>query len=92
MTSSDVTPHMARTTSARSRGTEPHQDIITSDRMSYTEELLDSNPYMDSVRAQQLENWAEQRELSTYNKHMYYDEDQETYEMNAPNEVSLCCV
>ena len=82
---------MARTTSARLQGTEPHQDIITSDRMSYTEELLDSNHHMDSVRAQQLENWAEQRELSTYNKYMYYDKDQETCEMNinAHNEVSL---
>jgi len=87
----DVTPHMARTTSARLQGTEPHQDIITSDRMSYTEELLYSNPSMDSVRAQQLENWAEQRELSNYNKHMYYDNNQEAYEMNvnAHDEVSL---
>lgn len=49
--------------------------------MSYAEELMHSNPSMDAVRAQQLENWAEQREISNYNKHMYYDKLNE-YDVN----------
>lgn len=78
----DVTPHMTRTTGAiRSRGLEPHEEIVMSQSMTYSEELLHSNPSMDSVRAQQLENWAEQREISNHNKHLYYENPNE-YEIN----------
>ena len=64
---------MARTTGARSRGYDPHEEIIMTQSMSYAEELMCSNPGMDTVRAHQLENWAEQNEISNYNKHMYGD-------------------
>ena len=49
-----------------------------------------SNPSMDSVRAQQLENWAEQREISSTNRHMYYEKHEESYEttISAYEEVS----
>jgi ABC-type oligopeptide transport system ATPase subunit len=73
---------MARTTGAiRSRGLEPHEEIIMSQSMTYSEELLHSNPGMDSVRAQQLENWAEQREISNHNKNLYYENPNE-YDFN----------
>lgn len=86
--SSDVTPHLARS-SARSRAYEPHEEVILSQSLSYAEELMHSNPNMDAVRAQQLENWAEQRELSNYNKHMYYDRTEEyDVNVNAYDEVS----
>jgi hypothetical protein len=52
-----------------------------SQSMTYSEELLRSNPSMDSVRAQHLENWAEQREISNHNKHLYYENPNE-YDVN----------
>jgi len=78
----DVTPHVARTIGARTRGYEPHEEVIVSPSMSYSEELMNVNPNMDFVRAQQLENWAEQREISSTNKHMYYERTQESYDVN----------
>ena len=53
-----------------------------SQSMSYAEELMHSDPNMDFVRAQQLENWAEQREISSTNKYMYYERTQESYDVN----------
>lgn len=76
----DVNPHMTRTMSARTRGYDPHEEMIVSQAMGYAEELMHSNPGIDSVRAQQLENWAEQQEISSTNRHMYYDRHQESYE------------
>eukprot|EP00804_Cyclotella_cryptica_P025066 CCRYP_016547-RA/>CCRYP_016547-RA protein AED:0.12 eAED:0.12 QI:406/0.66/0.75/1/1/1/4/209/330 len=67
---------------ARTGGYEPHEEVIMSQSMSYAEELMHSNPTMDFVRAQQLENWAEQREISSTNKHMYYERTQESYDVN----------
>jgi len=78
----DVTPHVARTTGARTRGYEPHEEVIVSQSMSYAEELMHVNPSMDFVRAQQLENWAEQREISSTNKYMYHERTQESYDVN----------
>lgn len=78
----DVNPHMARTTGARSRGHEPHEEVIMTQSMSYAEELMYSNPSMDTVRAHQLENWAEQREISNYNRHMYGDRTYDYYDAN----------
>lgn len=75
----DVTPHLMRT-SARSRDYEPHDEVIMAQSMSYAGELMHSNPNMDAVRAQQLENWAEQREISNYNKHMYYGKTDEYHD------------
>ena len=71
----DVTPHMTRTLTARyDEGTLP------ASTMSYTDELLQSNPGMDTVRAQQLKNWANQREISMSNNYSYmnqqYQEEQ----------------
>jgi hypothetical protein len=81
---------MARTMSARTRGWEPTEDIVMPHSMSYVEELMHSNPTMDSVRAQQLENWAEQREISNHNKHMYYDRSEEyDVTINEQDQVSL---
>lgn len=77
----DVTPHVARTIGARTRGYEPHEEVIMSQSMSYAEELMHSDPNMDFVRAQQLENWAEQREISSTNKHMYYERTHESYDV-----------
>ena len=73
---------MARTTGARSRGYEPHEEVMMTQSMSYAEELMYSNPGMDTVRAHQLENWAEQREISNYNKHMYGDRTLDYYDAN----------
>lgn len=76
--------------SARTRGYDPHEEMIVSQAMGYAEELMHSNPGIDSVRAQQLENWAEQQEISSTNRHMYYDRHQESYEttISAYEEVS----
>ena len=80
--SRDVTPHVARTIGARTHGYEQHEEVIVSQSMSYAEELMHSNPSMDFVRAQQLENWAEQREISSSNKYMYFERTQESYDVN----------
>jgi hypothetical protein len=69
----DVTPHLARTSSAKS------DEGILSTSMSYADELLEQNPGMDTVRAHQLKNWANQREISMTNSYMnnMYQEHQE---------------
>lgn len=88
---SDVNPHMARTMGARTRGYEPHEEIIMSQSMSYAEELMYNNPTMDSVHAQQLENWAEQREIFIRNKELYYERPQVSCDAhpNAYEQVDL---
>ena len=87
----DVTPHVARTIGARTRGYEPHEEVIVSQSMSYAEELMNVNPSMDAVRAQQLENWAEQREISSTNKYMYYERTQEPYDVNINDHEEVRC-
>jgi hypothetical protein len=69
--------------SARTRGYDPHEEMIVSQAMGYAEELMHSNPGMDSVRAQQ-------QEISSTNRRMYYDRHQESYEttISAYEEVS----
>jgi hypothetical protein len=69
--------HMATTLGAKSdEGALPNT-------MSYSDELVLNNPNMDTVRAQQLNNWANQREISMTNSHNYmnnveqYDTSQE---------------
>lgn len=89
--SRDVTPHVARTIGARTRGYEPHEEVIVSPSMSYAEELMNVNPDMDFVRAQQLENWAEQREISSTNKYMYYERTQESYDVNINDHAEVGC-
>lgn len=59
----DVSPHMAGTLTAKI-------DQATVASTSYTDELLQDNPGMDMVRAQQLENWATQNEIATANRYM----------------------
>lgn len=59
----DSLPHMTRTLSAK-------MDQATLTSMSYTDELLQSNPGMDHARAQQLENWATQNEVAMSNRYM----------------------
>jgi hypothetical protein len=59
--------------------------------MSYAEELMNVNPSMDAVRAQQLENWAEQREISSTNKYMYYERTQESYDVNINDHEEVRC-
>jgi len=72
----DVSPHMARTLAAKI-------DQAAASSLSYADELSYSNPSMDSVRAQQLENWANQQEIATSNRYMNqkgeYNQDQEYY-------------
>lgn len=60
----DVTPHMTRTLSSKT------DQVLASRIVSYTDELLENNPHMDIVRAQQLENWATQQEISKTNRYM----------------------
>jgi len=71
----DVTPHMTRTLAAKS-----DEGTLPTSTMSYTDELLLENPGMDTVRAQQLKNWANQREISISNNYSYmnqqYQEEQ----------------
>jgi hypothetical protein len=59
----DVSPHMARTLAAKT-----DQAAVAS--WTYTDELTYNNPGMDSVRAQQLENWATQQEIAMSNRYM----------------------
>lgn len=70
---SDVSPHMARTLTAK-------MDQAAVERSSYADELLQNNRDMDAVRAQQLENWATQREIASANKYMY--EQRHQYSQN----------
>ncbi|KAL7546726.1 hypothetical protein ACHAWF_010060 [Thalassiosira exigua] len=70
---SDASPHMARTLTAK-------MDQAAVERSSYADELLQDNQGMDAVRAQQLENWATQREIATANKFMY--EQRHQYNQN----------
>jgi len=60
----DVSPHIARTLTAKMS-----EQAATA--TSYADELLQSNPSMDVVRAQQLENWATQQEIALTNRYMY---------------------
>ncbi len=60
----DVTPHMAKTSSSKT------DQVVSSRIVSYTDELLESNPHMDIVRAQQLESWATQQEIARTNRYM----------------------
>jgi len=67
----DVSPHLARTLGAK---------IVTDDdggvygsssyATSYADELMEMNPDMDAVRAQQYENWATQNEIALGNRMM----------------------
>lgn len=59
----DVSPHIARTLTAKT-----NQVAVAS--MSYTDELLQKNPDMDAVRAQQLESWATQQDIAMSNRYM----------------------
>lgn len=65
----DVSPHLARTLSAKIQSEKSECEAGTS--MSYVDELLQANPEMDKVRAQQLENWATQKEIALANRHMH---------------------
>jgi hypothetical protein len=60
----DVSPHMARTSISKT------DQVVASRIVSYTDELLESNPTMDVVRAQQLENWATQQEIARTNRYL----------------------
>ena len=85
-----ATPHMTTTLGAKSdEGTLPNT-------MSYSDELLLNNPNMDTVRAQQLNNWANQREISMTNSHSYMNdveeyntiqEEEDQYESSFDHEV-----
>mmetsp|Transcript_6723 Transcript_6723/g.10093 ORF Transcript_6723/g.10093 Transcript_6723/m.10093 type:complete len:317 (-) Transcript_6723:98-1048(-) len=68
----DISPHMAGTLTAKI------DQAPVADSMSYTDGLLQSNPGMDAVRAQQLENWATQKEIATANRYM--NEVAQTYQ------------
>ncbi|KAL7473428.1 hypothetical protein ACHAXS_014035 [Conticribra weissflogii] len=67
----DVSPHLARTLGAK---------IVTDDDVgvydsssyapSYADELMEMNPGLDAVRAQQYENWATQNEIALGNRLM----------------------
>jgi hypothetical protein len=59
----DVSPHMARTLTAKI-------DQAAVPSLSYTDELLQANPGMDLVRAQQLESWTTQQEIAKSNRYM----------------------
>lgn len=61
----DVSPHMARTLTAK------FDEVEVAESMSYTDELLQNDPGMDKVRAHQLENWATQNEIAVANRYMY---------------------
>ena len=77
-----ATPHMTTTLGAKSdEGTLP-------DTMSYSDELLLNNPNMDTVRAQQLNNWANQREISMTNSHSYIN-DVEEYNTSQEDQYDL---
>jgi len=73
-------PHMTTTLAAKS------DEGALPDTMSYSDELLINNPNMDTIRAQQLNNWANQREISMSNSRSYmndvgkYSMDQEEEE------------
>jgi len=60
----DVSPHITRTSMAKM------DQAAAVETLGYADELLQSNPYMDSVRAQQLENWATQNEIAMSNRYM----------------------
>ena len=64
----DVSPHLAKTLAAKVISEESNQEAIS--RTSYADELLQANPGMDEVRAQQLENWATQKEIALSNRFM----------------------
>jgi hypothetical protein len=51
------------------RDTSPHMARAAS--TSYADELMFGNPNMDAARAQQLENWAMQKEIHISNKYAY---------------------
>jgi len=72
----DVSPHIARTLAAKT-----DQSAVSS--LSYADDLLQNNPGMDSVRAQQLESWATQQEIAMSNRYMneqgQYNQAQEYY-------------
>ena len=92
----DVTPHMTRTLAAKS-----DEGTLPTSTMSYTDELLLENPGMDTVRAQQLKNWANQREISMSNNYSYmnqqYQEEQympeyyDIYEVRHHMYISSSC-
>ena len=59
----DISPHMAGTLTAKNG-----QTTVAS--TSYTDELLQYNPGMAMVRAQQLGNWETQNEIAKANRYM----------------------
>ncbi len=67
----DVSPHLARTLGAK---IVTDDDVGVYDSSSYTpsyaDELMEMNPGMDAVRAQQYENWATQNEIALGNRLM----------------------
>eukprot|EP00984_Skeletonema_dohrnii_P003321 scaffold1115_cov94-Skeletonema_dohrnii-CCMP3373.AAC.1 len=79
----DVSPHLASTMAARYSSA--YEEVETAQRtgMSYTEEMMHSNPSMDEIRAVQLQNWATQQEIASANRYMnektqvYYEADDE---------------
>ena len=67
----DVYPHLARTLTAKIFTDESDQEVFVSGSVTYEDELLQTNPGMNSVRAHQYENWAIQKEIALSNKIMY---------------------
>ena len=65
----DVSPHLARTLAAKIYSEEIDQGAAYNE-MSYADELMQANPTMDAVRAQQYESWAMQNEISSANRYM----------------------
>jgi hypothetical protein len=78
----DVSPHMARTLNAK-----VDQVAVVS---SYADELL-NNSGMDAARAQQLENWATQKEIAIANRFSYSnDRTQDYYKHYAAEYDGVC--
>ena len=75
----DVSPHLAWTSHAKMDGRLDESVEVLS--ASYAEELLQNNPSLDAVRAQQLENFAMQNEIAMANRHMsaLIEDSQEGY-------------
>jgi len=75
----DVSPHLARTLGAKIVTDDEGAYDSSSYSASYADELMQMNPGMDAVRAQQYENWATQNEIALGNRIMN-ERVQVTYE------------
>jgi hypothetical protein len=64
----DVSPHLARTLTAKIE--DNYGGFLAASSVTYADELLQANPAMDLVRAQQYENWATQNEIALSNRIM----------------------